>query len=121
EIGGRHGFRAVRLADGSLVMTAPGHASIEDAINAARCALALRRLVPDAFIAVATGRCSTASPLPLGEALERAALLAEARHPMVLVDGLTASLLPPRFQREAVGEQSYALSGESHAVDAPRL
>jgi eukaryotic-like serine/threonine-protein kinase len=97
----------------------------EQAMQAARCALAVREYIPDAPIAVATGRTDPAVALPVGEVVERAAkLLRGAENAMdqseptisdldstppselpprsqaarlVRVDAVTAALLGPRF------------------------
>ncbi len=111
-----HGARLQRLVDGSLVVTLLGTGGTADqAMQAARCALALKALLPETAMALATGRGVMAGRLPVGEAIDRAAsLLAAARRAsrhLVRVDEVTAGLLDTRFD---VGgdEAGLALLGE---------
>ncbi len=128
-----HGGRLDRLADGTRVVTLAGSGVATDhATRAARFALALRAVLPDVPMALATGRAEVARGLPVGEAIERATLLlgrrADAarageraskrrggapgpRPPAVIaVDHVTAALLGPRFQ-VTDGEDGLALEG----------
>ena len=62
-----------RLADGSLVATLVGAGDATDhAAHAARFALALREVMPDAPIVLATGRGVVTGRFPVGEVLDRA-------------------------------------------------
>jgi hypothetical protein len=103
------------LRDGSLVAIAVGPGEATDrAGRAARCALALRALLPGRPIAVATGR-GTASPRGLGEVLERAAGLVARAGGDVLVDATSAALLQARFALSPVagpGEGAAHLLGD---------
>jgi hypothetical protein len=90
------------LRDGSMVVVVGGAGEATDrAVRAARCAVALRAHLPDAPIAVATGRGELASSHGLGDVLDRAAALiarAPRRAPKaILVDATSASLLRLRF------------------------
>ncbi|WP_437622198.1 serine/threonine-protein kinase [Sorangium sp. So ce1151] len=121
-----HGGELDRLADGTWMATflgAPrsagpgaqegqrpsstGGTATDHAGQAARCALAMRALLPGAPIALATGRGRVRGRSPAGEAIDRAALLIEeARRaraaggatPAICVDALTAGLLEGRFE-----------------------
>jgi tetratricopeptide (TPR) repeat protein len=123
-----HGGRLEPLADGSLVvvLTDTG-AATDQAAKAARAALALRRLLPDAPMALATGRALVAERFPVGEVIDRAALLiraavraAAAGDPAAIrIDEITAGLLDVRFDVSAEGA-GLALRGERAVVDAGR-
>ncbi|MBI2394529.1 MAG: protein kinase [Deltaproteobacteria bacterium] len=100
------GGRVEVLADGSVVVTLEGtSAATDQAARAARCALALRAVVPDVPIAIATGRGDASSRFPFGEVIDRAVhvlRVAEARtgangQAPIEVDELTAGLLDARF------------------------
>jgi tRNA A-37 threonylcarbamoyl transferase component Bud32/tetratricopeptide (TPR) repeat protein len=121
----RFGARVERLADGSLVATLVGSGDATDhAAHAARFALALREMLPDAPIVLATGRGVVTGKFPVGEVLDRAArLLMESAPPAgprtgpVRLDEVTAGLLDLRF--DVVDDGSHAeLRGarESHDV-----
>jgi len=119
-----HGARLQRLVDGSLVVTLVGTGGTADqAMQAARCGLALKTLLPDTPMALATGRGVMAGRWPVGEAIDRAsALLAAARKAsthLVRVDEVTAGLLDTRFD---VGgdEAGLYLLGERAVEQATR-
>jgi eukaryotic-like serine/threonine-protein kinase len=107
-----HGAHIDRLADGTSVVTLVGAGVATDqAAKAARLALALRAVLPGVPMALATGRGDVARRLPVGDAIERAALLlgrradaaaAAARAGLspptsIAVDAVTAALLGGRF------------------------
>jgi eukaryotic-like serine/threonine-protein kinase len=119
-----HGARLQRLVDGSLVVTLHGTGGTSDqAMHAARCALALKSLSPDTAMALATGRGVMAGRWPVGEAIDRAATLLDAARraspQLVRVDEITAGLLDTRFD---VGgdEAGLYLLGERDVVQATR-
>jgi eukaryotic-like serine/threonine-protein kinase len=96
-----HGARVEALADGSIAVVILARAATDQAEQAARCALAMRRLLPDAPMALVTGRGVVTGRLPVGEAIDRAARLLrepprEGR-PAILLDEATAGLLDARF------------------------
>ncbi len=104
-----YGAKVDCLIDGSLVVTLAGESSaIDQAGRAARTALALRSVLPDAHIVLATGRGEHAEGRPAGEVIERAlSLLDSGQVPTrtttspvrpVRVDPVTAGLLDPRFE-----------------------
>jgi tRNA A-37 threonylcarbamoyl transferase component Bud32/tetratricopeptide (TPR) repeat protein len=121
----RFGARVERLADGSLVATLVGSGDATDhAAHAARFALALREMLPESPIVLATGRGVVTGKFPVGEVLDRAARLlmdsappTEPRTGPVRLDEVTAGLLDLRF--DVVDDGSHAeLRGarESHDV-----
>jgi tetratricopeptide (TPR) repeat protein len=108
-----HGGVLEQLADGSLVVTIFGDAGIATdlAARAARCALALRALLPDPTpMALCTGRGELVRGVtgegpgrPLGQAIDRAAHLVRAtaspgEPARVRIDEVTAGLLDARFE-----------------------
>jgi tetratricopeptide (TPR) repeat protein len=121
----RFGARVERLADGSLVATLVGSGDATDhAAHAARFALALREMMPEAPIVLATGRGVVTGRFPVGEVLDRASkLLMDApaagppRTGPVRLDAVTAALLDLRFDVVDDGA-SVELRGarESHDV-----
>jgi tetratricopeptide (TPR) repeat protein len=123
----RFGARVERLADGSLVATLVGARDATDhAAQAARFALALREVLPEAPIVLATGRGVITGRFPVGEVLDRASKLLQGMGPPagprtgpVRLDDVTAALLDLRF--EVVEEDGRAeLRGTREAHDVPR-
>jgi tetratricopeptide (TPR) repeat protein len=105
ETAHRHGARVELLADGSIVAVLPGsHAPTEQAIRAARCALAMRAALPGAAMVLATGRGVVESQLPVGEVIDRAArALQGAPSDAIRIDEITAGLLDARFEVHTEG------------------
>lgn len=110
-----HQGRAEVLKDGSVVVTLFGRSAATDqAASAARCALALRSIFPNAAMALAIGRSSMTDHLPVGELIDRAAVVlsrpppASAREDVfpIYVDDVTAGLLDLRF----------AIDGDAHGL-----
>ena len=67
------GFGVELLADHSLVATVPPSASaVDQALRAARCGLIVKKYLPEAEVAVATGRGRLHGHMPIGEAVDRA-------------------------------------------------
>jgi hypothetical protein len=140
------GARCERLSDGTIVITlshssGKSRAATDLAAEAARAALAVRRVAPGARIALATGRAVMHSGrLPVGEAIDRVARLLRVEYddeatfitndqpprerphvslPSVRLDDVTAGLLDARFD---VGgdENGLSLRGERELPDATR-
>ncbi len=101
------------LPNGVLVVTFAGQKSaVDQAIRAARCALAIRKAAPDVPLVVATGRAVVGERLPQGDAVDRAVKMlkvhsgaeidvdaAGAGKPQAIrVDEVTCGLLDDRFQ-----------------------
>jgi tetratricopeptide (TPR) repeat protein len=96
----RYGARVARLVDGSLVAASIVEGEATDrAVQAARCALALRAALPGTPLALAGGRAEGAQRARVGDVLERAAALLKASRgeETVSIDETTAALLPVRF------------------------
>jgi tetratricopeptide (TPR) repeat protein len=103
-----HGGSVERLADGTLIATlCMGGAATDQARAAARCALAMRAMVPKVPMALATGAGSLSARGPAGEVLERAARLlrqaasqkpAQGAPASLRIDDMTAGLLDARFE-----------------------
>jgi len=102
------------MVDGTLVLTLSGdEAATDSAARAARCALAVRDLLPTAPLVLATGRAVMSGTHPVGEVidtastlLDRAAASAVERRDAgpILLDPVTAALLDPSFDaRELEG------------------
>jgi tetratricopeptide (TPR) repeat protein len=111
-----HGGSLERLADGSLIATlCMSGAATDQARAAARCALAMHRILPEVPITLATGPGDLSARGPGGEVLERAARLmrnagrGSARNlaERVRIDDMTAGLLDARFE----------LGGDAHSLD----
>ncbi len=95
-----HRGRAEILADGSLVVTLFGQGVATDqAARAARCALAVRAIVPHAPMALAIGRTTIEDRFTLGELIDRAVALSDLPG-AIHVDAVTAGLLDVRFAIE---------------------
>jgi tetratricopeptide (TPR) repeat protein len=106
------GARLEPVVDGSVAVTLMGApAATDQAAQAARCALALRELVPSSPIAVATGRAVVQSRMPVGEVIDRAVRLLAGRAPRIWLDEATAGLLDSRFDVAGDGGGLY-LRGE---------
>ena len=130
-----YGARVEALVDGSAALMLSGAGMATDqATQAARCALALRAMVPDAPLVLVTGRGVLSHALPVGEGIDRAAKLlreeegrtakaegteARARRP-VRLDELTAELLEGRFVIDG-SEDVRALVAEAQAQEGSRL
>jgi tetratricopeptide (TPR) repeat protein len=103
-----HGGSVERLADGTLIATlCMTGAATDQARAAARCALAMRAMIPRVPMALATGPGDLSARGPAGEVLERAARLlrqAASKSPLdggpvsVRIDDMTAGLLDARFE-----------------------
>ena len=114
-----HNGRAEVLADGSVVVALLGEgAATDQAARAARCALAMRGIVPAAPMALALGRTVVGGRLPLGELIDRATSLAQ-KPPGIQVDDVTAGLLDVRFVIEG-DARGLVLSRERDAATGGR-
>ncbi|MDB4956768.1 MAG: protein kinase [Myxococcales bacterium] len=130
-----HGGRAEVLADGSVVVTVFGEgAATDQAARSARCALAVRAVVPGSAMALAIGRSRSGDNAPLGDLIDRAAsLLREqvtATGPTmaipiqpevrpIRVDEVAAGLLDIRFVIEG-DDAGLVLAGERDVADGGR-
>ncbi|WP_434041046.1 MULTISPECIES: serine/threonine-protein kinase PknK [Sorangium] len=132
----RIGGRAEWLADGSLVVIVPPSSSALDQVSAAaRCALEVQQIWPEARIALTTGRGLLQGGVPAGEAIDRAVALlrvgaeptltadAEPSYaaiaPGIWLDELSSRLIESRFLVTTMGGQ-LVLRGERASVDESR-
>ncbi|WP_437721810.1 serine/threonine-protein kinase [Sorangium sp. So ce861] len=128
------GGRLEPLQDGGVAAILMGAATPTDlAARAVRCALTLRKLLPGARLAVATGWDSLDGGQPVGPVIDRASALivggdsgppgdvvgTPEAHAPVLVDAITASLLGPGFEM-APGAHAPAVVGEREPFDEAR-
>lgn len=124
------GARVEELANGVLMALLVGAGNaLDQAALAARAALRLRTLLPDARLTLVTGWAEEAGRLPVGEVLERAgSLLAKAagrdeddggRYGPVHVDEVTQALLSARFDVVRHGDR-ILLRGEADDDDQAR-
>jgi tetratricopeptide (TPR) repeat protein len=117
-----YGGRADGLADGSLLVTLSGSgaAATDQAVRAARCGLALRPLLPELPMVLATGRGVLSARLPMGEVIDRAVrALSKAPVAGIRLDTLSAGLLDARFDVAGDDAGQY-LRGERDSLDAAR-
>ncbi|WP_437645391.1 protein kinase domain-containing protein [Sorangium sp. So ce362] len=125
-----HGAVLEVLADGSVAAVVAGAGSPTDlAGNAARCALSIHALLPGAWVALATGWDVIAGTQAVGQVIDRAGALLDARvrHATddpssgrpVLIDRMTAALLGDRFEI-AAGSQGPTLLGAREPQDGGR-
>ncbi|WP_437829346.1 protein kinase domain-containing protein [Sorangium sp. So ce1153] len=125
-----HGAVLEVLADGSVAAVVAGAGSPTDlAGNAARCALSIHALLPGAWVALATGWDVIAGTQAVGQVIDRAGALLDARvrHASddpssgrpVLIDQMTAALLGDRFET-AAGGQGPTLLGAREPQDGGR-
>ncbi len=130
-----HGGQAEVLADGSVVVTVLGQgAATDQAARAARCALAVRDVVPLSPMALAIGRGPVGERAPFGELIDRAAELlrapavatattqimqAQSARLPIRVDEVAAGLLDIRFVISG-DDEGLVLVGERDVADPAR-
>jgi serine/threonine protein kinase/tetratricopeptide (TPR) repeat protein len=97
-----HEGRVDALIDGSLLVTSStSRTPKEQAIHAARCALALQRHLGDVPIVIGTGKAVVRTQAAVGEVIETCARMLEGPVPAgIWLDAGTASLLASRFEIE---------------------
>jgi tetratricopeptide (TPR) repeat protein len=119
------------LIDSTVMLTLRGKGTAADrTARAARCALAVRDLMPHVPVVLATGRGMLRVRQPVGDVIDEAAsLLAHAGDAApsdddggpLLLDAVSASLLDARFELKQRGERMELLSYRSHAVEPRKL
>jgi tetratricopeptide (TPR) repeat protein len=99
EVIASHGASTEHLVEGSTIVALSEPAvPIDQAVRAAKMALAVRAAVPELPLAIATGRAELAGA-PVGEAVSRAArALSHAQGGAIRLDEEAASLLALRFE-----------------------
>ncbi|HEY8042064.1 MAG TPA: protein kinase, partial [Polyangiaceae bacterium] len=122
EIVRRHGGDAVRLANGTLMVTVGGRRSMSDqVVTAASCALELCMAYPTARVSLATGRALATAGGPPGPIIDQAAgLLAQSAATGIRIDQVTAGFLGERFdvRRDARGNVLLARRTEGQTFRA---
>jgi len=122
ELLAEHGARAEGMADGTTKVTFTGKSTpLDQATQAARCALRLKAALPDASLGISTGRADMAGKLSLGEVIDQAGhLLATTPAGTIHIDGLTARLLETRFEIQPLPDGAARLLFEKGIREAPR-
>ncbi|HEX4335815.1 MAG TPA: protein kinase [Polyangiaceae bacterium] len=116
------GVTVTALASGTLVGAVVAEAEAGNAAERAiRCAIALRAELSGATISVATGRAVIAGQLPVGEAIDRAALLLEKHGDGggIFIDEATASMIEGRFVVDRTAA-AISVTGERAATERIR-
>jgi|CZKU01.1.fsa_nt_gi hypothetical protein len=116
------GVTVTALANGTLVGAVVAEAGASSAAErAVRCALALRAELAGATISLATGRAVVAGQLPVGEAIDAAAILLEKQGGAggIWIDEATASMIEGRFALERAGG-GISVTGERAAAERIR-
>jgi tetratricopeptide (TPR) repeat protein len=128
----RHDSRIEPLADGSIVITfgqTERAAATDRAAQAARCALLIKEQVPEARVAIATGRGVLQGGTTGGSALDRAAELLDATphdraapdpDPPIWIDEVTAGLIEASFALRDAGGRRRQLLAELVGLDPTR-
>ncbi|MFT3925301.1 MAG: protein kinase [Myxococcales bacterium] len=116
-----HGGRRIDLVNGTSLLIFDNHAApAEQALVAARCALHVRELWPQAAAALCTGRASIDGSLPYGDVCERASQIIDSVEPgTVALCETTAGYLGGRFK---LGERDHRalLLEEVRGGEVPR-
>jgi eukaryotic-like serine/threonine-protein kinase len=117
----RYGGKLHVLVDGSLFVTLSGSgAATDQAIRAARCALAMRALLPGVPLSLVAGRAVLSGWVPMGEAIDRGvSMLDKGSIEEVRVDDVIAGLVDARFEvgHDATGRY---LRFERDGAESPR-
>jgi eukaryotic-like serine/threonine-protein kinase len=109
----KYGVRAAPLKGGGVLLFLSGQGEANDrASQAALCALELSQRRPDLMLAVATGLADTSGEVPVGVAIDRAALLLGNAQGAtgVMLDEVTLGLVGLRFEVQKVEGSSMLLS-----------
>lgn len=118
-----HGGKADVLADGSAVATVSGaEVATDQAMRAARLALALRELWPGAPMALVAGRSVLTARLPAGGVVDRGvAALTETREPRIWIDEMVHGLLDDQFVRRGEAGARYLEPGVRRSANRTLL
>ncbi|UJR84046.1 serine/threonine-protein kinase PknK [Sandaracinus amylolyticus] len=119
------GGRLDILANGCpIVVLAGSGVAIDLAARAARCALAMRRILPRARIAIAMGRGDASAAAKLGDVVTRAEALLElapGEQRAIRIDQTTAGLLDTRFELGGDADGLELVSERTRAEPARNL
>ncbi len=120
----RLGARAESLEQGRLLAALLDNSQntpTDQAVQAARCALKLKALLPDARVAIGTGRVMSTPDASADNVIESAAgALAQAHPGNIVVDEASARLLEARFELVPELDGAMRLLFEKGLRDAPR-
>jgi eukaryotic-like serine/threonine-protein kinase len=116
-----HGAELHPLPDGAVVLTLPDVGKATDqAIRAARCALALRTVLPDAPLVVSTGAGTFSAWSVAGEVIDNGMrLLRGTAAGAIRLDDVVVGLLDARFDVRSEGTASF-LRGERDVFEVNR-
>ena len=117
----QYGARIHPLLDGSVVVSLPeSERATDQAARAARCALAMRGILPDVPLVVSTGHGRFSTWSAVGEVIDSGALLLRGTAPgAIRLDDVAAGLLDPRFEIWRDGTAAY-LRGERDGFGVQR-
>lgn len=118
----KYGVRVAPLKGGGVLLFLSGQGEANDrASQAALCALELSQRRPELLLAVATGLVDTSGDVPVGVAIDRAALLLGNAQGAtgVMLDEVTLGLVGLRFEVQKADGVSMLLSARRD-FDAPR-
>ena len=116
-----HGAQMHPLPDGAVVLTLPDAGKATDqATRAARCALALRAVLPEVPLVVSTGAGTFSAWSVAGEVIDSGMrLLRGTTAGAIRLDDVVVGLLDPRFDVRREGTASY-LRGERDVFEVNR-
>lgn len=119
QLAEQHGGRVDSLGSSDFLAVFSGR---DFAARAARAALAIRSALRDTRVAIATGNAVMTDHLPVGEVVDRAALLLEREDGDVLsIDAATVGLLPTRFEVRTTEDGHIELLIERESAPARQL
>jgi tetratricopeptide (TPR) repeat protein len=124
QIASRYGGVAERMVDGTLAVVISGDrgAATDQAVLAARCGLALRRISPNAPMVLAIGRGDVMANRPVGDVIDRAATLLGTTSPgnPIRLDEVAAGLVEGHFAVRRDGASNIELCGELETFEVTR-
>ncbi|MFL5306281.1 MAG: protein kinase domain-containing protein [Polyangia bacterium] len=105
----QYGARIHPLPDGSVVVSLPeSERATDQAARAARCALAIRHILPDVPLVVSTGHGRFSTWSAVGDVIDNGALLLRGTAPgAIRLDDVAAGLLDARFEVWRDGTAAY--------------
>src|SRR6185312_14943907 len=105
----QYGARIHPLPDGSVVVSLPdSERATDQAARAARCALAMRGILPDVPLVVSTGHGRFSTWSAVGDVIDNGALLLRGTAPgAIRLDDVAAGLLDARFEVFRDGTAAY--------------
>ncbi len=117
----QYGARIHPLPDGSVVVSLPdSERATDQAARAARCALAMRSILPDVPLVVSTGHGRFSTWSAVGDVIDSGALLLRGTAPgAIRLDDVAAGLLDARFEVFHDGTAAY-LRAERDAFGVQR-